>query len=161
MQHRPWLAVIELMQYGNLKDVLRVSLSLLLCTPSPPQCYLTFAVQACFETGITLAQGEQIHFCRQIAVGLEYIAAAGYVHADTAARNCLLHTNNVVKISDFGNTRAYDVGKKLYTIRASLKLSQKWLAPEVMEFKKLDGMFLLFAFPIYLFIFMTHTTNLT
>lgn len=31
-----------------------------------------------------------------------YSASQGYCHMDVAARNALLHTNNLVKLSDFG-----------------------------------------------------------
>lgn len=35
---------------------------------------------------------------------MEYLNGAGFIHMDLAARNCLLHTQNVVKIADFGLT---------------------------------------------------------
>jgi serine/threonine protein kinase len=59
---------------------------------------------------------------------------------DVAARNCLLHTNNVVKLADFGLTVKYDSGKKHHTLTVTKKLSMKWLAPEVVSTKRLSGL---------------------
>jgi serine/threonine protein kinase len=45
---------------------------------------------------------------RFLQAALEFVAAKGYVHMDVAARNVLLHTNNLVKLADFGITRPVD-----------------------------------------------------
>ncbi len=63
------------------------------------------------------------------------------MHVDVAARNCLLHTRNIVKIADFGLTKKMDEGKSSYLLRTTMKLSMKWLAPEVLENKSLSGKF--------------------
>lgn len=58
---------------------------------------------------------------------------------DIAARNCLLHEQNLVKIADFGLTQRMDPGKTVHTLRTTIKLSMKWLAPEVLDTKCLSG----------------------
>ena len=42
---------------------------------------------------------------RQVAQGMEYLCAEGYVHMDLAARNCLLGERSLVKIAEFGLVR--------------------------------------------------------
>jgi len=48
---------------------------------------------------------EILLFAEQTASALEYVVSKGFVHMDVAARNALLHTNNLVKLSDFGIVR--------------------------------------------------------
>ena len=61
------------------------------------------------------------------------------MHADVAARNVLLHAGNQIKLADFGLTCKVDRGKTFHTLRATIKLSMKWLAPEVLDTKALSG----------------------
>ena len=48
-----------------------------------------------------------------------YIVTQRYVHRDIATRNCLLHTNNLVKISDFGLAAPWEPGKDYFFMRQS------------------------------------------
>ncbi|EGD74911.1 TK/HMTK protein kinase [Salpingoeca rosetta] len=113
LQQKPWLCVIEYMEYGDLRDVL----------------------QTCEEKKFPLRESEQIHFAKQIASGLAFMASLRYIHMDIAARNCLLTYNNVVKVADFGLTRKLDEGKDTYTLRKSAKLPVRWMAVETMTKK--------------------------
>ena len=40
-----------------------------------------------------------------IASGLAYLSEKRYVHRDIACRNCLVNSDRVVKLADFGMTR--------------------------------------------------------
>lgn len=55
---------------------------------------------------------------------------------DLAARNCLLHTNNAVKIGDFGLTRPFDEGNDYWLMRETLKLAVKWIPPDALKTKR-------------------------
>jgi len=92
IKQRPWLVILEFCQYGDLSDVLR----------------------ACARRNIELTRSEHLRLCAQLASGMEYVASKGFVHMDLAARNCLLHTNSVVKVADFGLTHRLDEGKDTY-----------------------------------------------
>jgi len=39
-----------------------------------------------------------LSFCRQIALGLNYLSSKGFVHRDLAARNILISTDDVCKV---------------------------------------------------------------
>ncbi len=42
----------------------------------------------------------------QVASAMHYLSNLGFIHMDLAARNCLLHEGNIVKLADFGLVRA-------------------------------------------------------
>eukprot|EP00055_Hartaetosiga_balthica_P015359 m.89997 g.89997 ORF g.89997 m.89997 type:complete len:1085 (-) comp8845_c0_seq1:479-3733(-) len=109
----PWLVVLEFMRYGDLKTVL---------VASKEKC-------------VTLEYAEQLFFAFQIASGMAYLASKKFVHMDLAARNCLLHTENIVKVGDFGLTKQYDEGEDFYKLKPNItaKLPAKWMAPESLE----------------------------
>ena len=113
VQQRPWLMVVEYMRYGDLRTVLR-TLS---------------------EKAIILHPSEKIDWCMQIAAGMRFVASKHLIHMDLAARNCLLGTGNLVKISDFGLTRAMEPGKDHLVLRETLRLPIKWLALECVSEK--------------------------
>lgn len=104
----PWLAVLEFLQYGDLRDVL----------------------EAAQERQLTLTELENLLFCQQMATGMCYIAEQRICHRDLAARNCLVHHDNVLKIGDFGLAHRYDEGKDYYVMKESARLPMKWTAPE-------------------------------
>eukprot|EP00040_Diaphanoeca_grandis_P021859 m.116682 g.116682 ORF g.116682 m.116682 type:complete len:861 (+) comp28529_c0_seq1:187-2769(+) len=111
VQQSPWLAVLEFMQYGDLRAVLK----------------------ACKEDSITLEVGEHIHLLRQLAQGCAHISSCGVLHMDLAARNCLLGVGSVVKIGDFGMSRKMcDEGPYL-VLRQKIPLALKWMSIEAMD----------------------------
>ena len=110
MVYRPWLVVLEMMQYGDLKKVLL----------------------ACQHKEMEVSFIELLVMAEQVAAALEYVAGKGFVHMDVAARNALLHTNNLVKLSDFGITRPVDPDTGKFRLSGQLRMAVRWMAPETL-----------------------------
>eukprot|EP00039_Didymoeca_costata_P013577 m.209172 g.209172 ORF g.209172 m.209172 type:complete len:1167 (-) comp15815_c0_seq8:1075-4575(-) len=108
VQQRPWLTVIEFMRYGDL---------------------LAFTT-ACKQKGMKLRYMEQLKCAVQISAGMQYLEKWNMIHMDLAARNVLLHDNNICKIADFGLTRKVNPQKGYYRLMMTLKLPIKWMALE-------------------------------
>eukprot|EP00055_Hartaetosiga_balthica_P010725 m.46745 g.46745 ORF g.46745 m.46745 type:complete len:732 (-) comp7286_c0_seq4:379-2574(-) len=109
---RPWLAVLEMMNFGDLRKI----------------------VKTCRHKKHTLTYLEQLILLEQACSALQFITEQGFVHMDVAARNILLHTNNVVKISDFGTTSALDPETRKFRLNNKvMKLAVRWMAPETLK----------------------------
>lgn len=107
IQHRPWLVVLEFIQYGDLREIFH----------------------ALRDKSITVSNAERLLLCIQIADGMAYLVEKRFVHRDLASRNCLLHQNNQTKVSDFGLSRPFDEGEDHYVMREGARLSMKWTDP--------------------------------
>ena len=68
-----------------------------------------------------------------ICDGMKYLEAQHIIHRDLACRNCLVNSNEIVKVCDFGMARftSYD----FYQADPSTQLPVKWSAPEVIKHK--------------------------
>ena len=88
-------------------------------------------------------------FSRQICSGMKYLESRRLIHRDLAARNILVFSRSLVKISDFGLSRALGVGKDYYqtNFNMNLKLPIAWCAPECITFLKFtSGKFVYFLY---------------
>ena len=61
---------------------------------------------------------------------MAHIATLGWIHMDLAARNVLVDSGLVYKVSDFGLTRKVDPFTGIYTQTKAMKLPIKWMAGE-------------------------------
>jgi len=72
----------------------------------------------------------------QVDEGMHYLETQHFVHRDLAARNVLVVSENFVKISDFGMSRAMGAGNEYYRAERAGKWPLKWYAPECIYYHK-------------------------
>jgi PREDICTED: similar to mitogen-activated protein kinase kinase kinase len=70
-----------------------------------------------------------VEWSRQIASGMNYLHSKKIIHRDLKSLNVLMSSNNVLKISDFGNCRLWDDR----SIKMSFAGTVAWMAPEVIR----------------------------
>ena len=76
-----------------------------------------------------------LKFSQQVALGMQYLSARGYIHRDLAARNVLVNKNGICKITDFGMSR--DLAEENYYVANNRDaIPVKWTAPEALYYKK-------------------------
>ncbi|XP_071965629.1 tyrosine-protein kinase SRK3-like [Antedon mediterranea] len=86
----PYYLITEYMRYGDLLHFLQ-------------RCQVTNNPKFAIEDPIyDLKEENRIQIARQIARGMDYLSKTRYYHGDLAARNVLVGTGMIVKISDFG-----------------------------------------------------------
>ena len=91
-----------------------------------------------------------VELSQQICQGMLYLESNRLIHRDLAARNILVFSKNLVKISDFGLSRALGVGKDYYqtNFNVNLKLPIAWCAPECINFLKFTSASDVWAFGV-------------
>ncbi|NP_001274717.1 tyrosine-protein kinase STK [Hydra vulgaris] len=78
--------------------------------------------------GVNLQLPTLIDMAAQVASGMAFLEAQGYIHRDLAARNILVGENYICKVADFGLARLIEDDE--YTAHEGAKFPIKWTAPE-------------------------------
>lgn len=106
----PWLAVVEMVEYGCVLDVL----------------------QRAVEYSLEPQLHELLGLAAQVAEGMRHVASHGLVHRDLSCETCLLGPNNVVKVSNF--SRAIQLRRRSQVVvDPSMGLPKRHWALETME----------------------------
>ncbi len=110
--------ILEYMDLGSLNELLRSS------DPAAPHSHGDQHVKGPITP-------EHLPNCiLQVAQGLAYLSSLNFVHRDIATRNCLVNHNLVIKIADFGMSRAVD-STNYYQIGSGRSfLPVRWMPPE-------------------------------
>jgi mitogen-activated protein kinase kinase kinase len=73
------------------------------------------------------------NYIRQLLQGLAYLHDSGIIHRDLKSANVLIGPEGVVKLTDFGSSKKYELDDEDVEITKSLKGSPYWMAPEVVS----------------------------
>ncbi|XP_052761120.1 activated Cdc42 kinase-like isoform X2 [Mya arenaria] len=97
-------------------------------------------------------------FAQQISDGMAYLESKRLIHRDLAARNILVFSKDIIKISDFGLSRALGRGKDYYqsNFTINLKLPIAWCAPECINYLKFTSASDVWAFAVTLWEMFTY-----
>ncbi|XP_041465289.1 ephrin type-A receptor 3-like isoform X3 [Lytechinus variegatus] len=110
----PYYMITELLEYGDLLHFLR-------------KCNKPKHIE--MENVYDISNLQRYQIARQIANGMVYISSRRFYHGDLAARNILVGSNLVVKISDFGlSSDVYEVGYQ--RLSPDRKRPVKWASLE-------------------------------
>ncbi|KXN85465.1 Serine/threonine-protein kinase oca2 [Leucoagaricus sp. SymC.cos] len=75
---------------------------------------------------------------RQICDGVEYLHEMGLAHRDLKLDNCVMTSDNVVKLIDFGTATVFHYPGKSHTPATGIVGSDPYLAPEVLSKESYD-----------------------
>ena len=146
--------IMQTIQHENIVSVFGVVLessSIMIITELAP---LRSLLECLKEPNLrnTLNVPTLTNFATQICAGMRYLESRRLIHRDLAARNILVFSRHLVKISDFGLSRALGVGKDYYqtNFTMTLKLPIAWCAPECITFLKFTSASDVWAFAVTL-----------
>ncbi|XP_072031343.1 inactive tyrosine-protein kinase 7-like [Amphiura filiformis] len=110
----PQLMITEYLDWGDLKQYLRATRGENGTTSNPPP----------------LTQSQKIDIVNQIAQGMEHLSNNRFIHADLAARNCLLSPSMEVKISLMGTSK--DLYRAEYHDYHQCLMPVRWMPSEAL-----------------------------
>ncbi len=79
-----------------------------------------------------LTQQIMLLLCSDIAAGMEAVGSLNIVHRDLAARNCLVTSDMIVKVADFGRSAKMTYGVYQATPEEERLTPVRWTAPEAL-----------------------------
>ncbi len=116
----------EICELGSLEDVLIRSSEIdIMSNRLPPNSPSN--IESCLDITFT----QMVQWSYEIACGMEYLTCKNVIHGDLAARNVLLTTKRIAKITDFGlSRRLYDYTS--YIKKKPELVPWKWMAIEAL-----------------------------
>jgi len=108
---QPPLLVEPYMKYSDLNSYLRR------CRTTPRQYQ-------------KLSSRQLANFAQQIACGMEYISAQGFLHRSLQTRNCMVNEKLEIKIAGFELSRGLNHDEQQYKMNIKTSLPIKWMAIE-------------------------------
>jgi len=133
VQQRPWLMVLDIMEYGDLQGVLK----------------------AAPKKGITLSTKELLLITKECCAGMKYMEEIGFVHCDLAARNILVGEENQFKVADFGMTRRLRT-RNYWNGPKAMRVPIKWSAVEILQERKFSIKSDIWAFGVLIWEIFTY-----
>eukprot|EP00117_Sycon_ciliatum_P026691 scpid7703/ scgid21849/ Tyrosine-protein kinase isoform SRK1 len=121
--------IMRSLNHSNVVSLLAVALTV------EPAYLVLELMRGCFLNSLRAqaasTPGEQLEYAFQVAAGMDYLHQRGVLHCDLAARNILINSDGVLKISDFGLARL--VGSpECHVSGKPAKFATRWTAPEVL-----------------------------
>lgn len=114
--------VMEYMENGDLNQFLKKK-------ESVPQDLPDNEIQLLQDSVKHISLQTLVSMSFQIASGMKYLASLRFIHRDLASRNCLVGTNNIIKIADFGLSRSL-YSSRYYKVKGCAILPLRWMATE-------------------------------
>ena len=114
--------VMEYMENGDLNQYLKKR-------ESVPQDLPDNEIQLLQDSVKHISLQTLVSMSFQIASGMKYLASLRFIHRDLASRNCLVGTNNIIKIADFGLSRSL-YSSRYYKVKGCAILPLRWMATE-------------------------------
>ena len=141
----PYYLIFEYMDLGDLSKYLREhASSRQRRLMDPSGCRRSRTESTLSDDPPSLSPHQLADMCKQIAAGMEYLAAGNHVHRDLACRNCLVKSCTkadetssgvIVKIGDFGMSHGL-YQKNYYRVEGQAILPIRWMSPEAVIFGK-------------------------